>query len=542
MLGINGYTGSPDDAVTLNTYYGWSYGQDVINGVIHEISEGGMGRIGGLGGSGAGDWAPMDLFRYNASGNPDYTNGRDGDTTYFSSNGGSTLSNEGLPGKGAPTLSYHNQYDPSDNFYSGDNDDWSQEAVFGTVGTGETLTLTQTELDVMQALGWHLSLKQDVDGTSGSWETPTDWSTGSMPIEAQDALINGGATVKLDSNVIVHSIATTGGSDLVIGDTAATTLTAVYGTDLNSEDTGSTTSGNSGEIQVDTGSALQIGFFDDYFDNAGILGVGKGAGGSGSLNIAADITLDGGGDVFLGESGTEGEIRNAPNGSGGVVNGYLYNVDNTIFVESGSTGLIDLDLGFDNQSGGNVETGGFLQISVTSSFTNEGAMTAELGGTLYLGNGTAGSLANTGYIYVDSGGYLTISDNFTVSGGAIVISAGGTEYIDSGGTAYDTDIYGVGYTFAGGVNSSTYIGSGGAQYIYGHSYYGFIGTGGNQYVESGGYAQDATTDAGYQNVESGGEAYVTYDYGGQYVYSGGVRLLYIRRVWRLPGNPQRRDR
>ena len=205
----------------------------MINGVIHEISEGGMGRIGGLGGSGAGDWAPMDLFRYNASGNPDYTNGRDGDTTYFSSNGGSTLSDANLPNKGAPTLSYHNQYDTLDNFYPGDNDDWSQEAVFGTVGGGETLTLTQTELDVMQALGWNLSLKQDVDGTSGSWETPTDWSTGSMPIEAQDALINGGATVTLDSNVIVHSIATTGGSELVIGDTAATTLTAVYGTDLN---------------------------------------------------------------------------------------------------------------------------------------------------------------------------------------------------------------------------------------------------------------------------------------------------------------------
>ena len=118
MLGINTSTLSTDDAVTLNTYYGWSYGQDVINGVIHEISEGGMGRIGGLGGSGGGDWAPMDLFRYNASGNPDYTNGRDGDTTYFSSNGGSALSDEGLPNKGAPTLSYHNQYDPSDNVYA----------------------------------------------------------------------------------------------------------------------------------------------------------------------------------------------------------------------------------------------------------------------------------------------------------------------------------------------------------------------------------------------------------------------------------------
>ena len=125
-------------------------------------------------------------------------------------------------------------------------------------------------------------------------------------------------------------------------------------------------------------------------------------------------------------------------------------------MESGGSGLIELGLGFDNQSGGNVETAGFLQINVASGFSNEGAMKAESGGTLYLGGGAAETLANTGDTSTSSsGGYLTISDNFTVSGGAIVISAGGTEYIYSGGTAYDTDIYGVGYTFAGGVNSST---------------------------------------------------------------------------------------
>ena len=36
-------------------------------------------------------------------------------------------------------------------------------------------------------------------------------------------MINGGAKVTLDSNVIVNSIATDSGSELVIGDSAATT-------------------------------------------------------------------------------------------------------------------------------------------------------------------------------------------------------------------------------------------------------------------------------------------------------------------------------
>ena len=113
-------------------------------------------------------------------------------------------------------------------------------------GAGETLTLDQTELDVMQALGWNLSLKQDVNSTSGSWETPTNWSTGSMPIEPQDAYIDG-VTVSLNSNVIVNSIATSSSGILLIGNNAPTTLTAVQGTDLNSEDSSSVASGNIGD-------------------------------------------------------------------------------------------------------------------------------------------------------------------------------------------------------------------------------------------------------------------------------------------------------
>jgi hypothetical protein len=48
-------------ALQLNTYYTKSFGQDVINGLIHEMSE---GRIGSLGGG--GNWGTMDLFRYNS--------------------------------------------------------------------------------------------------------------------------------------------------------------------------------------------------------------------------------------------------------------------------------------------------------------------------------------------------------------------------------------------------------------------------------------------------------------------------------------------
>ena len=138
-------------------------------------------------------WSTMDLFRYNAAGDPDYSDGRDGETTYFSSDGGATLSNQNLPDKGAPTLSFNNQYNTSGTQVNkGDTADWTQTQVFGSTEKGETLALTQTELDVMEALGWNLSLKQDVyEEALGGWETPTNWSTGSMPIEPQDAYIGG---------------------------------------------------------------------------------------------------------------------------------------------------------------------------------------------------------------------------------------------------------------------------------------------------------------------------------------------------------------
>ena len=71
----------------------------------------------------------MDLFRYTASGVPDYTDGRDGETTYFSSNGGAT-SVRGRQRR--PGLSFNNEINPaSRRTNSGDPADWTQQAVFG---------------------------------------------------------------------------------------------------------------------------------------------------------------------------------------------------------------------------------------------------------------------------------------------------------------------------------------------------------------------------------------------------------------------------
>jgi hypothetical protein len=143
MLGLSSSAPATDLTVTLNIFYNFSYGQDVINAVAHEITEGGMGRVGGLGDQNS-VWSTMDLFRYSALGVRDFADGRDGKTTFFSSDG-STLS----------SLTFNNQYtSPTTHTNTADVADFTQQDVFGTTQTGETNTLSSTDIAIMDALGW----------------------------------------------------------------------------------------------------------------------------------------------------------------------------------------------------------------------------------------------------------------------------------------------------------------------------------------------------------------------------------------------------
>ena len=426
MLGLNKSTPTIDDSVTLNTYYSWTFGQDVINGLIHEITEGGLGRVGGLGDQN-GVWSTMDLFRYTASGVPDYTDGRDGVTTYFSSNGGATTSQ-------SAGLSFNNQYtSPSTRANKGDPADWTQNAVFGSTGTGETLTLIQTELDVMAALGWNVSLPQEVFTASGNWETPTDWSDGFMPITPEDAFIGvlNAVNATLTSKVTVNSIGTNTISTLEIS--GGGHLTATNGTVLNPADSFTWASGNLGAIEVDPGSTLTIG---DKFDNAGSTTVGftSSGSGNGSLVLNGTVTLNGAGTVNLGQQGSQAFS------TGSITGGGLVNVDNTIV----GGGLINLS-SFDNQSSGKVDAnqseGNWLQI-IASTFTNEGVMDVESRSVLDLGkDGGTGSLTNTGTIVIQGQGDLAISGAYTIttpstsSSGAIDFKGAGAEITSDGSAA-----------------------------------------------------------------------------------------------------------
>jgi hypothetical protein len=143
MLGLSSSAPSTDDTVTLNSSYDWSFGQDVTSILEHEISEGVMGRLGGLGDQN-GVWSTMDLFRYSSPGVRDFTDGRDGLTTYFSVNG-----------RALSSLSFNNEFmSNGKKFNSGDTADFTQSDVYGTNQPGDTATLSPTDITIMDALGW----------------------------------------------------------------------------------------------------------------------------------------------------------------------------------------------------------------------------------------------------------------------------------------------------------------------------------------------------------------------------------------------------
>jgi hypothetical protein len=124
-----------DDTVTLNSTLPWGTYQNAIGTIEHEISEQAMGRIGSLGFTFGGQWGPTDLFRYS----PSHTYDDSGNPDFFSADGGVSLSSQQFAA-----------------FGNGDLADWDNTSgdAFGPGGPGSPGTLSATDLQVMEALGW----------------------------------------------------------------------------------------------------------------------------------------------------------------------------------------------------------------------------------------------------------------------------------------------------------------------------------------------------------------------------------------------------
>ncbi len=143
MLGLAPAAGEVSDTITLNSNLPWTYGADAVGVLEHEMSEGLLGRSGALGLTGAGNWAPLDLFRYSSPGVRDYSGGADGQSAYFSVDGTTMLTR------------FHNSYSTG-RFDGQDFGDWigTTGDAFGPGGPGAPGQITATDLRVLDILGW----------------------------------------------------------------------------------------------------------------------------------------------------------------------------------------------------------------------------------------------------------------------------------------------------------------------------------------------------------------------------------------------------
>jgi Ca2+-binding RTX toxin-like protein len=144
ILGLAVQTNSVDDTVTLNSDLPFTFGQDAVGALEHEITEGVFGRTASLGFA-QHRYSPLDLFRFTASGQRDYTGGSDGVATFF-----------GVDGAHVTTLQYHSSISAAgvnDGFDLGDWDHTRGDS-FGPGGPSSPGGISATDLQVLDVLGW----------------------------------------------------------------------------------------------------------------------------------------------------------------------------------------------------------------------------------------------------------------------------------------------------------------------------------------------------------------------------------------------------
>ena len=171
VLGLAQQTFSIDDAVVLNSNTGFNFGQDAVGALEHEITEGVFGRVSTLGRGGEA-WAPMDLFRFTAQGVHDYTGGADGKAVFF-----------GIDASKVTELQFHNSLNSAGASDGYDLADWDHTVgdAFGPNGVGSDGTMSATDLQVLDILGWTPTSAAASQMTGGTVGSGAGSSTSSAP-------------------------------------------------------------------------------------------------------------------------------------------------------------------------------------------------------------------------------------------------------------------------------------------------------------------------------------------------------------------------
>jgi len=300
ILGLSTQGQAIDDSVVLNGNLSFDFGGDAVGLLEHEITEGVFGRVGSLGVAHTG-WEPMDLFRFDAQGQHDFTGGADGRPSFF-----------GIDGAHVSTLQFHSSVNAAGAYDGFDLADWTHAVgdAFGPNGAGIDNSLSATDLQVLDVLGW----------------TPTS-GLGGSPVSATSGAAAAVAGSVMNANAISTQVMGGAGADTIGGASVADYLRGGDGDDsisgggafddINGNQGNDTAHGNAGDDWVVGGKGGDALFGDAGDDIVwGNLGNDTLDGGDGADQVRGgqgDDSLAGGAgnDFISGDRGNDTETGGA---------------------------------------------------------------------------------------------------------------------------------------------------------------------------------------------------------------------------------------
>lgn len=315
------------------------------------------------------------------------------------------------------------------------------------------------------------------NGTSSSWNSASDWSSGTVPQPSDDLLFTSGGTTTLDASYTIQTLSfDIGGNTVSINangtGTTGQTLT-LNGTSDNDALGNSTTvvdlsSGTTGTVNI--GVANGVGTTTVMLTNSEAINVSNA---SATLDFGANSVISGAGSsILFGGAGTL--ILAGANTFGGAGSFFAMNQGTLVLNNASALGdvgnLIHINGGtLDNTSGGAITLNNYAQAwggDFTFSGTNalnlgQGAVT--LGNTVTItvnGSGANGALTVGGAISDNSSGYGLIK-----AGNGTLILTGAQTF--TGGTTINSGVLQIGDgKVNGSMGTGTYLIAAGTRLLF----------------------------------------------------------------------------
>jgi hypothetical protein len=266
-------------------------------------------------------------------------------------------------------------------------------------------------------------------------------ATGGGTLQIANHVANPGGTIAANGGVVYVD----GGGTVQGG-----TLTSENGGTLGTDGT-ATLNGSSGAVDLSAGSTWTGGLNTTTallgtLTNQGNVQLNAGSGNNTFLNIAADVTLGGGGTVTLNSGDTNGEVYVQQSGGSNTLTNGNNQIQGYGVIGNGGLSVVNMASGVIDAN----TSGQTLTLNGSGGVANAGLLEATAGGTLQLST-TVGNLGGT--VAAGSG---TVNVSATLQGGTLTgagLQTNGTATLD-GLTEGALTIL-AGSTWTGGLNTTT---------------------------------------------------------------------------------------